>query len=481
MFFRLLAEISHHFSIVAAVKLMKLPIDTEIFPEKTGVYVVGGAIRDLLLRRKSLDYDLAVQHDAASFARRLAANTSGHIVEFGKHGYTMRRVVTKDHFFDIMPISGENIAGDLLGRDFTINAMAVDVSNGNLIDPLDGQKDLAAKKVRLVSREVFRQDPLRLVRAYRMAAAFDFTIDKDTKAAIEADADLIQKTAGERIREELFKILQCANSHAYLSMMAGSGLLFSIFPEFLKLKQLRLHPAAPRTALAQTLDSYFHLEALLDPADEFRRLIRVHSDKDHDVTRSILLKWSVLFHDLGSPPAKPTIANAKKNDYIAHASRSAVLAQAICKRLRFSRRQTDIIESIVQNHFRPFILFHAHLKNRPVDKGFIRFYLKSGDVTPDVLLHALAEFMGKNDSNPSDTQNFTEFIRSLVQKYYTVLLPRASLPSPINGQDLINEFGMKPSAEFKPILNRVEEERLSQPTYSREKALNLVKNLLNQR
>ena len=157
------------------------------------------------------------------------------------------------------------------------------------------------------------------------------------------------------------------------------------------------------------------------------------------------------------------------------------MAQAICKRLRFSRRQTDIIESIVQNHLRPFILFHAHLKNRPVDKGFIRFYLKSGDVTPDVLLHALAEFMGKNDSNPSDTQKFTEFIRSLIQKYYTVLLPRASLPCPINGKDLINEFGMKPSEEFKQILMCVEEERLANLTYSREEAINLVKKLLKRK
>jgi poly(A) polymerase len=233
--------------------------------------------------------------------------------------------------------------------------------------------------------------------------------------------------------------------------------------------------------LEQTLDSYFHLETLLDPADEFRRLIRVHSDKEHDITRSILLKWSLLFHDLGSPPAKPTIAHAKKSDYIAHATRSAVLAQEICQRLRFSRRQTDVIESIVRNHFRPFILFQAHLNNGPVDKGFIRFFLKCGDVTPDVLLHALAEFMGKNDSNPLDTQNFTEFIRSLVQKYYMVLLPRACVPSPINGKDLISEFGMKPSAEFKQILARVEEERLTKQTFTREEAIELVKKLLNQK
>ena len=117
---------------------MKLPFDIEIFPEKPGVYVVGGTIRDLLCGRKPFDYDLAVSQDAEVFAKRLADKTSGHVVELGKHGYKMMRVVTGDHFFDIMPLSGNDIFSDLRNRDFTINAMAVEVSSGNLVDPLGG-------------------------------------------------------------------------------------------------------------------------------------------------------------------------------------------------------------------------------------------------------------------------------------------------------------------------------------------------------
>ena len=460
---------------------MILPFDTNIFPFTTGVFVVGGSIRDLLAGRTPHDYDLAVHQDCTNFAGRLAAMTGGHIVELGKQKHKMLRVVTKDRFFDIMPVNGTSIDNDLRLRDFTINAMALDVSSGNLIDPLGGQRDLTAKKVRMASPEVFRKDPVRLIRAFRMAATFDFNIDKNTKAAIAADANLIQKSAGERIREELFKILGCRESHPYLSMMARYKLLFSVFPEFLKLRQLRLYPSAARTLFDQTLDSYNQLEKLLNPEDEFRRSIVFQAFSDDDADRFILLKWAILFHNLGRLPAEPSLGNRKTKNPNACATVSAAMAQSICRRLRFSRRQADTIETIVRHHSKPFILFSAHQKNSPVKKEFIRLFLNCNDVTPDVLLHALAESRGQIEADDSVINEFTEFIRMLIQRYHSVLLPRAALPPPINGNDLINEFGMKPSAEFKHILNHVEEERLCQPIYSRKEALKLVKTLLNQK
>ena len=454
------------------MKILKLPFDTNIFPFNTGVYVVGGSVRDLLAGRMPHDYDLVVHEDWTNFASRLTAATGGHIVELGKQDQKMLRVVTKDRFFDIMPVNGSSIENDLGLRDFTINAMALDVSTGNLIDPIGGQTDLAAKKVRMVSREVFRKDPVRLIRAYRMAANFDLSIDKNTRAAIAADANLIQESAGERIREELFKILQCPQSHVHLSMMDQSGLLLHIFPEFLELKKLRVYSTAPRTWFEQTLDSYFQLEKLLNDSQFFQ---------NDPVTRSILLKWSVLFHNLGRLPTKQPVDNGNINEIDDHATRSAAMAQVICQRLRFSRHQSDIIEMIIRHHFQPLVLFRAHQQNAPVEKEFIRLFLKCTDVTPDVLLLALAEFKGQGEADAPGADEFTGFIRMLIQEYDTELRPRAALPPPINGNDLINEFGIKPSAEFRQILNRIEEERLSHPTYSREEAIKLVEKLLSQR
>ena len=453
-----------------------LPFDTNIFPSKTGVFIVGGSIRDLLAGRTPNDYDLAVHQDSGHFASRLAATTGGHVVELGKQAQKMLRVVTSNRFFDIMPVSGTTIEDDLRRRDFTINAMALDVSSGHLIDPLGGQKDLKAKIVRMVSREVFRQDPVRLVRAYRMAATFGFRINKTTLDAIAVDANLIQKSAGERIREELFKILQCRESHSYLSMMAGNELLLSIFPELLHLRQLRIYPNATRTLFDQTLDAYGHLEKILNLKNEIRRSIDNWVGWEDEGKRTILLKWAVLFHNLGPGPDKSWRLKGNTKD----SSGSDAIAHSICRRLRLSRQQSDIIETIIRHHAEPIRLFGDHQKNIPIKKEFIRLFLKCNEITPDVLLHALAEFRSQTDADDPVAFEFTEFIRMLFQTYDAVLLPRAAQPAPINGNDLINEFGMKPSAEFKRILNHVEEERLCRPTYSREEALKLVQNLLDQ-
>jgi len=161
-----------------------------------------------------------------------------------------------------------------------------------------------------------------------------------------------------------------------------------------------------------------------------------------------------------------------------HAFKSAAMARKICQRLRFSRRQADPIELIIANHLQPFVLFQAQQKKIPFQKTFTRFFMKCRDLTPDVLLHALAEFMGKKDTQDPELNEFTDFIRTLIQNYYSVLQPRASLPPPLTGNDLINEFGLKPSAEFKRILKRIEEKRLTQQVLTRHQALKLVEELI---
>jgi tRNA nucleotidyltransferase/poly(A) polymerase len=457
---------------------MMLPFDTNIFPHKRGVYIVGGTIRDLMCDRTPFDCDVVVQGDPAAFAKRLASRTSGRLVELGKHGQTMRRVVTKDLLFDIMPLNGATIEEDLLQRDFTINAMAVAVSSGSLIDQLGGRRDLASKKIRMVSVGVFRKDPVRLIRAYRLAAAFDFSIDADTHKVLARDANLISRTAGERVREEFFKILQCAGSHAYLLGMAHSGLLFNVFPELLALKNYRLSGARPQNLFEQTIDSYHGLEKLLDAGGQLKNVSGDLLFQDVDAARTTLLKWAILFHDIGIPTMQ-TLTEGGTIHFYSHTLKSAAMARKICQRLRFSRRQTDPIGLIIENHLQPFFLFWAQQKEFPFQKAFTRFFMKCRDLTPDVLLHALAKFMGKKDTQNPELKEFTDFIRTLIQNYYSVLQPRASLPLPLTGNDLINEFGLKPSGKFKFILKRIEEEHLTKQVLTRRQALKLVEELLS--
>ena len=456
---------------------MYFKFDTNIFPYKKGVYIVGGSIRDLMCHRKPIDYDVVVEGDPASFAEGLASKTSGRLVVLGKHGQTMRRVVTKDLFFDIMPLNGTTIEEDLRQRDFTINAMAVALSSRRLIDQTGGRQDLTLKKIRMVSEGVFRKDPVRLVRAYRLAAAFDFSIDAHTHRVLTQQAHLICESAGERIREEFFKILQCPVSHAYLSDMAHSGLLFNVFPELLVLKNYRLPGRHPQNLLKQSLDSYRSLEKLLDVDSRLDKLSDDRFFQNLDSARRTLLKWAILFQDIGLP-ATQTLAPMNRIHSNRHALKSADVARRICQRLRFSRRQADVIEMIIANRLQPFFLFQARQKKIPYQKAFIRFYMKCRDLTPEVLLHALAEFKGKKNTQDTELRVFSEFIWTLIQNYYSVLQPRASLPPPLTGNDLINEFGLKPTAKFKLILGRLEEERLSKESLTRPQALKLVAEII---
>ncbi len=457
---------------------MILPIDTKVFPRKTGVYIVGGSIRDLFCGRTPIDYDLAVADDPAGFARLLAAGTAGHLVEFGRRGHTIRRVVTGDYHFDIMPLNGVSIEEDLLRRDFTINALALELSSGHLIDPAGGRQDLAAKKIRMVKRDVFRNDSVRLVRAYRMAATLDFTIAKDTQAAISRDADYIRKSAAERIREEFFKILNFAGSHSQLAGMAHSGLLFSLLPELLPLKTCRPGGKQPVNLFEQTLDAYEHLEKLLysrdhkppEPLDRFL--------KDMDAARRIGLKWAVLLQFVAQPSARTKTA-AQSHPCDAHAARSAAIARGICLRLRFSRRQSDTIEFLIRHHLEPFLWFSARRGKIPNDRAFIRLFMKCGDLTPDILLHALAGFMARKDQQAPAIQRFFDLVTAGIDCYYSILRPRAATPPPLNGNDLIKDFGLNPSPAFKQIIEAIEEEHLARRNLTRAQALGLVEKLLN--
>lgn len=457
---------------------MQLPIDLNIFPRTKGVYLVGGSVRDLLYGRIPVDYDLAVRDDPVMFARQLASRAAGHVIEFGKTGYTILRVVGADLIFDIMPFYGESIEEDLRRRDFTINAMALDLSSGDLIDPADGRSDLAAKKIRMVSPEAFKTDPVRLIRAYRMAAAFEFSIDAVTEAAIARQADLIRKSAAERIREEFFKILYTTGSHAQLAGMVRSGLLFTVFPELRRLKRYGSPGNQVGDFFEQTLEAYSHFEFFYNSKNPVSVTGGSRFLTAREAARTVLLKWAVLFHKIGIPQSQKVAADGTLNCY-GYAAKSAAMARQICQRLRFSGRQSDHISFIIRRHRRPFFLFQRQQKTGIIDREFIRFCMKCTDAVPDILLLGLAEFFGTRRREDPAVADFTDFIMARIRQYDTVLRPRAQLPPAINGNDLIQHFRLKPSADFRYILKRIEEEHLAGRDLTRSQALGLVQDLLN--
>ena len=448
---------------------LMIRIPRQIFPKIQGAYLVGGSIRDILLGRPPLDFDIAVFNEPDSYARHIAANISGRPVKIGKSVQPIIRVVSKNITVDISTINGQSIEEDLGKRDFTINAMAYELYSEKLIDCLGAQQDLENRIVRMASSNAFVSDPVRLIRAYRMGACLGFKIEPKTEAAISRHASLIHETAGERLREELFKLLVTNQSHAYLSQMAQSRLLFNIFPELTKLEKIPSDGNTFGSKFEQILHGYFQLESMLADLPQALQSCRQHGGDPADA----LLKCCLLWQDLGKTEVS-TEANQKNQDDSGDQYRSAAIAQRICNRLRFSNRQSDYIQLIIQNHTRLKSLFDAYRDHALSPRAITRFFMDCRNRTTDLTLLAMAGVKGQQDRKAPDSRAYWDFLIHKIPDEFTAFTAKASRPPLLSGHDLIKEFGLSPSPQFKIILTSVEEERLSRNKMTRTEALDWV-------
>jgi poly(A) polymerase len=454
-----------------------IQIEPKIFPKTPGAFIVGGSIRDMLCDRWPTDYDVAVLGDAQEFARRVAGNTNGRLVKIGKPGRMILRVIGERNVIDISEIKAGSIEQDLRARDFTINAMAYELSSRRLIDPLEAQQDLKDKTIRMLSENCFSRDPVRLLRAFRMAAAFQFKIESRTKTSIKKQAALIRLSAKERVREEFIKFLQCIRSHPYLCQMIDTGLLDYILPELAALTQCRQNRFHQHNALEHTLNAFYHLEQLLET--DLRRLQNRHRPLADQISAKQvpLLKLSMLLHDIGKPGVQAAGSDGCFHFYD-HERRGAKMAAAICKRLKFSNRDAGTIYFLVRHHMRPLYLFVALQKQNASRRAVSRFFMKCAANIPELLILAAADMLGKENQQSAQEPIFLDFIKQLLVDFETDYQPKNAAPPLITGYDLINEFGLKPSPLFKKILNHVKEERLARNQMTRQEALDLVQELI---
>jgi len=448
-----------------------------ILPEKKGTYIVGGSIRDRLLGQRPTDYDIAVSVNPETFARKMANTASGRIVTIGKQDNQIFRVITDDFIFDISLVNGPSIEDDLKKRDFTINAMAYSFTSGQLIDTLGGQKDLSDQTVRMVSESVFTMDPIRLLRAFRIAAVLNFEIDPHTISAINKYVHLIMSTAKERIKAEWFRILKTPTSHRYLSQMIRSRLLFEIFPELENLKHCHQNIHHSFDVFEHTIKAYYHIENLLNnlPLIITDPTIPIHSHLDEN--RKSLIKYAILLHDIGKPSTKSEDRNGNIH-FFGHGSKSADMAKLINQKLRLSNSEAAYVDAIIRNHGRPLNLMNLHQKNQLTKKNVTRFFMNCGCNTPDILLHSIADHKGKG---PAKNGGFIDFAIQMIKAYYVSFKPEQLKPALLTGDDLIEIFGLTPSPLFKTILNHVEELRLSGQAQSKKDAILLVKKFLGHR
>ncbi len=483
---------------------LKILKQVEVFLSERRIesYLVGGFVRDLLARRETADIDLTIQADALKTGQEMAAALQGKYVLLDEeHG--IARVVLfptaaannkKQWYIDLSTMVG-GIANDLARRDFTVNAMALSLKSClespsplKVIDPFQGQEDLDNRQIRAVSQTIFKDDPVRLLRAVRLAAELDLTILPETEFLIRQSAPLISQVAGERIHEELVRILGAVQAGRFVRYMDDLGLLTALIPELEGGRSVEQPEEHHWKVLDHAIESvgaagflirqgqwpYGDAERLRDIpwSDNLDRYFR--SEVANGSTQAALLKLAALLHDIAKPETK--ILAGEKIRFYGHDQQGADTVKDLLERLRFSNKEIDLVEKMVRYHMRPTQIGHEEV---PTRRAVFRYFRDTGSAGIDVLFLSLADHLAARGPNldPEQWRWHVAQVAFLLNEYFNKK-ETVSPPKLIDGHDLMRVFGLAPGPEIREILGSVKEAQAAGEIGTRGEALSYVKNRL---
>lgn len=444
-------------------KLKKDPILKAIFDAAniSGVkpYLVGGIVRNLILRRPfGLDYDVVLNSNIKEIANIIAKKLKGNPFLLDKESGAYRVAIKQESGIlniDISPYNGRNISEDLSDRDFTINAMAVDIislftqKKTSLVDIFNGRADAKNKIIRMIKPKTFDDDPLRLLRALRLSAQYGLIIDKETERCIKEKAGLLTKSSWERIRDEFFLILASCKSAHYVGRLQELSLLREIIPEIGEWEDL-----AGYNLLNHAFKTLEQGENLYNELNEFAPEVAGHIEKYFQTQigsayRNGLFKLALFIHDAGKP-ATMKQENGRMR-FIGHEAEGEIIAKRMARRLKLSRGAILFVSRLVRNHHRVFNL--ASLEKVTERSMAHLFRATGGEDGIALVLLALADARATRNG---DDPELAAFVRKLIDFYYKTYA--VSKPRPIlNGNEVMKIFGVSEGVMVGRILRKLAE------------------------
>jgi len=465
---------------------------------KAEVYLVGGAVRDFLLGRPlGKDFDFVVPGDAAGLAKELARQTEGTAFllddAFGTWRVVIKKAAGKSEA-DFCVLQGGDILADLRQRDFTINSLAIRLpdifqnENPLVIDPLGGLSDLRKGILRANSEDSLRQDPLRMLRAYRFAYALGLKIDEETVKAIGRNQKLIHRSAGERVRGEFFAALHENRAAHFLRDLYQTGLLPELFPEIGEWEQLSQGPHSDFPLLEHAFRTVeageFLLAHLRDFSSPDAQALEQHFDQvlEEGISRKALFKFECFFHDSGKPPTRTQGPEATGFRFLDHDQEGQRVNERLARRLKLSRRSLRILSELTRQHMRLASLAKG---GAVTPRAKYRFFRDTGKEGLDLVLLSLANAGGSRKPSASfdpfrapseDLGKIMEAGRELLRYYYEDFSPKP--PGPLlNGKEIMKALRLSQSPLVGRLLGMLKEAEVSGRVRSREEALEFIKNI----
>ncbi len=480
-------------------------------------YLVGGSIRNILLGESCTDWDIATDGDAPLLARTLANKLKGHYVHL--HDKASRVVVKgegREIIFDVSPFKGDSLEEDLSQRDFTINAIAAPLdevvryfevgearlpvqetgqeqsgrgqaSPLHLADPLNGLADIEARRLKVVDDDVFRGDPLRMLRAVRLRMRYKLTIDARTEGLIRRDAALLALAAAERVHDELYAILEPVGATGRLRYLDELGLLAVLIPEFVPARGMRQLGPHYWDVLEHSVESVGALERLAGMIqivgegdwEEIRALLR--EAEEQGIFRLVDLtmprmKLAALLHDIGKPVTY-TVDEDGSVHFYHHQQAGVPLVRQIMARLGTSVQDRRLVELVTAHHMRPGQLARVEAVT---PRAIRHYFVDLGPTGIAVALFSLADHLATLGPQPltGSWEQHLGVVRLLLTQYIRererILPPRL-----VSAEELMRRLKLEPGPLIGQLLEQIAEAQAEGLVQSKEEALWLAEERLH--
>lgn len=486
-----------------AIPVSLPPLVERVLPllGQSEVYLVGGALRDMLIGRESHDFDFAVADHAIEVARRVARGLQADFYVLDE-AYDAARVIVRPSdgprdVLDFAAFRGADIEADLAGRDFTINAMAFDPATASILDPLGGGNDLRAKIIRACSGRAMQDDPVRILRAVRQAAALGFKLERATREAMKDAARFLPDVSPERQRDEVFRILDGPVPETALKALQLLGTLPYFLPELVPMKGVRQSPPHVFDVWDHTLAVIKHLTAIfttLGPDSEaarnseffsgllalrigrFRQEIEKHFSRPLSPERSVrsLLFFAALYHDVSKPSTRSEDEDGRIH-FLEHGNAAAAVVAERAGRYNLSNDELSRARTIVTNHMR-FNGLAGRMqteKEPPSRRAIYRFFRSTGEAGIDVVMLGLADQWGMREHtlDQASWEAAVEVARILLENYFQKPEESVRPVQLLDGREIMREYGIAPGPAVGALLEALREAQATGEVNDREQAV----------